>query len=171
MWTILIAICLVAVVCGPIWAIARYLRVQLPKFLLPMVAGITLFSFNIYMSYSWFDRTAASYGDNIVVLKEYRSSSIFAPWTTVVPRVSHFLAINAKQEPKQVSDSGIIQGAVVMIQEHVDPLNMTVLVDCNKELVSMLPTKQIPEGTNLLDVAQWTGKKELPYLVDYYCTQ
>lgn len=171
MWTILIAICLVAVVCGPIWAIARYLRVQLPKFLLPMVAGITLFSFNIYMSYSWFDRTAASYGDDIVVLKEYRSSSIFAPWTTVVPRVSHFLAINAKQEPKQVGDSGIIQGAVVMIQEYVDPLNMTVLVDCQKDLISLLPTGQVSADQNLLEIAQWTGHKEFPYLTQYYCTK
>jgi len=171
MWTILIAICLVFVVCGPIWATARYLRVELPKFLLPMIAGITLFSYNIYMSYSWFDRTVAGYGDEIVVQKEYRSTSMFAPWTLMYPRVSHFLAVNAKKAPEEIGETGIIKGAVVMIQEYTDPVNMTVLADCQKDMISMLPTQQISEDQNLLEIAQWTSKNEFPYLMDYYCAR
>ncbi|NVK18942.1 MAG: hypothetical protein HWE30_09620 [Methylocystaceae bacterium] len=171
MWTILIAVCLVFVVCGPIWAIARYLRVQLPKFLLPMIAGITLFSFNIYMSYSWFDRMVASYDDDIIVQQEYRTSSIFAPWTFLVPRVSHFVAINAKKEPYQIPETDVVEGALVMIQEYADPMNLTVYADCANEQVGMLPTNQVPTDKNPLDVVQWTAKKEFPYLIEYYCSK
>ncbi len=46
MWDILAAVSLCAIICGPIWATARYLRVELPKFLLPTIAGLSLLGYN-----------------------------------------------------------------------------------------------------------------------------
>jgi len=169
MWTVLTAICLAALICGPIWAIARYLRVPLPKFVLPMLAGVTLFSYNIYMSYSWIDRTVASYEPEVIVLKEYRSKSFFAPWTILVPRVSHFIAANTKKEAQLIEGTNVIEGALVAMQEHLDPQNMSVLVKCDENLVSVMPMAQAAQAASPLDVAQWTAGKEFPYIVDYYC--
>ncbi len=169
MWTILTVVCLAALVCGPIWAIARYLRVELPKFLLPMLAGLTIFSYNIYMSYSWIDRTVSSYGPNVVVLKEYRSKSFFAPWTLVVPRVSHFIAANIKMEPQLIEGTNIIEGALVAMQEHIDPKNMAVLIKCLENQVSIMPIEKVAQVKSELDLALWTNGSEFPYVIDFYC--
>ncbi|MDV7339234.1 hypothetical protein RYZ26_06495 [Terasakiella sp. A23] len=169
MWTVLTAICLAALVCGPVWAIARFLRVPLPKFVLPMLAGITLFSYNIYMSYSWIDRMIDSYDTEIVVLKEYRSKSFFMPWTIIVPRVSHFIAANTKQEPEQIAGTNILHAPLVAMQEHVDPLNLSAFIKCEEKLVSVQPLEQVAKAENPLDVAQWTPGSEFPYVMDYFC--
>ncbi len=169
MWDIIIALCLVAVVCGPVWAISRYLRVDLPKFVLPMLAGISLLTFNAYMRYTWGDRTAAAFPPEVVVLKEYRFSSIFEPWTYLVPRVSHFIAADTTQTRTNEEHPEIIMGATVMMQEHQETLNMTVLVNCEKDIVAVLPTKQIAQGQNPLELAQWSGKNEFPYIANFYC--
>lgn len=169
MWNIIIAICLVFVVCGPVWAIARYLKVDLPKFLLPALAGIALLSFNAYMRYTWGDRTAEAFPPEVVVLKEYRHSNLFEPWTYLIPRVSHLIAADTTQTMTNPEHPEIIMGATVMMQEHQNTLNMTVLVNCGEELVSVLPTEQIEQGKSPLEVATWSRKSEFPYIVDFYC--
>jgi hypothetical protein len=169
MWDIVIALCLVAAVCGPVWAIARYLRVDLPKFVLPMLAGISLLTFNAYMRYTWGDRVAAAFPPEVVVLHEYRFSSLFEPWTFLYPRVSHFIAADTTQTRTNADHPEIVMGATVMMQEHQETLNMTVLVNCMQKQVAVLPTRQIAEGQNPLDLAQWTAGKEFPYMIDFYC--
>jgi len=169
MWTILIAACLVLVVCAPIWAIARYLRISLPKFVLPMVAGITLLTYNGYMRYTWGDRTIEAFPQEVVVLKEYRSATLFEPWTYLVPRVSHMIAADATQTRTNDAHPEVIMGATVMLQEHQPTLNMTVMVNCVEGTVAVLPTDQITAGQNPFDVAQWTDRAEFPYIASYYC--
>ena len=169
MWTVIIAICLVFLVCAPVWAIARYLRVDLPKFLLPVLAGVSLLAFNAYMRYTWGDRTAESFPPEVVVLKEYRHSNLFEPWTYLIPRVSHLIAADTTQTRVNPEHPEIKLGATVMVQEHQPTLNMTVLVNCEQNLISVLPTKEIAEGQNPMDLAQWMEKSELPEAVDFYC--
>lgn len=169
MWNIIIAISLVAVTCAPVWAIARYLRIRLPKFLLPMLAGVVLLSFNAYMRYTWGDRTAEAFPPEVVVLKEYRFSTLFEPWTYLYPRVSHFIAADTTQTRTNPNHPEIIMGSTVMMQEHQPTLEMTVLVNCQEKLVSVLPTKQIAKGQDPMDLARWTAAQEFPYMVDFYC--
>jgi len=169
MWTIIIAISLVFVVCAPIWAIARFLKVSLPKFLLPMIAGITLLSYNAYMRYTWGDRTAETFPQEVVVLKEYRHSNLFEPWTFLYPRVSHLIAADTTQTRTNPEFPDVIMGATVMMQEHQATTNMTVLVNCSQKQVAVLPTTQIAEGQNPLELAQWTPESEFPFITEFYC--
>ena len=169
MWTIIISICLVFIVCAPVWALSKYLKINLPKFLLPMLAGISLLSFQAYLRYTWGDRTIDALPEEIVLLKEYRHSNVFEPWTYLVPRVSHMIAADTRQTRHNDLHPEIILGETVMIQEHQPTLNMTVMEDCGKELVSVVPTTKIVNGKNPLDLAQWTRKEEFRFLVNFYC--
>ncbi len=169
MWDIIIAICLVFVVCGPVWAIARYLKVELPKFLLPALAGVSLLSYNGYMRYTWGDRTMEAFPPEVVVLKEYRSSTLFEPWTYLFPRVSHLIAADTTQTRTNPDHPELILGSTVMLQEHQSTTEMSVLVDCAGGRVSVLPKEKIAQGQNPLDVAEWVDGKELPFIADFYC--
>lgn len=171
MWDILIAICVVFVICGPVWAISRYLQIDLPRFILPLLAGATLLSFNAYMRYTWSDRTVDGLPSEVVLLKEYRSASLFEPWTFLAPRVSHFIAADTTQTRLNEKMPDIIMGATVMMQEHQPTINMTVLVNCADSLISLIPTKQMPEGQGPLDTADWSGAEQFPYLIDFYCNK
>ncbi|SCA56916.1 hypothetical protein MTBPR1_30286 [Candidatus Terasakiella magnetica] len=169
MWDIIIAICLVAVVCLPVWAICRYLRVDLPKFVLPMLAGISLLSFNAYMRYTWGDRTAEAFPPEVVVLKEYRHSNLFEPWTFLWPRVSHLIAADTTQTRTNPAYPDIIMGSTVMMQEHQDTTQMSVLVNCKKGQVAVLPTKAIAQGVNPIETAAWADRSDFPFIAGFYC--
>ncbi|WP_135076538.1 hypothetical protein [Terasakiella sp. SH-1] len=169
MWDIIIAISLVFVVCGPIWAICRYLRVDLPKFILPMLAGVTLLGFNAYMRYTWGDRTAEAFPPEVVVLKEYRHSNLFEPWTFLWPRVSHLIAADTTQTRTNANYPDVIMGSTVMMQEHQDTTEMSVLVNCKEGLVAVLPTNMVAQGQNPIETAQWTARSEFPFIADFYC--
>jgi len=171
MWNIITAICIAFVVCAPVWALARYLQISLPKFLLPMLAGATLLTYNAYMRYTWSDRTVEGFPKEVVLLKEYRSSVIFEPWTYLFPRISHFIAADTTQTRTNPDMPDLIMGSAIMMQEHQSTINMTVLVNCGKSLVSLVPTTNIPEGKTLLDVAEWSGAEQFPYLVEFYCKE
>lgn len=169
MMTVIIAVCLVFAVCAPIWAIARYLKVNLPKFFLPMLAGITLLSYNGYMRYTWGDRTAEAFPPEVVVLKEYRSSTIFEPWTYMVPRVSHLIAADTTKTLTNPAYPDIIMGSVVMMQEHQDTIELRVMVNCAEDLVSLVPVAEIAKGSDPVETARWSGKEEFPFIIDFYC--
>jgi hypothetical protein len=169
MWKILTVLSLVFLVCGPVWGIARYLKVPLPKFLLPGLAGITMLSFQIYSSYTGMNETVSKLPEDVVVLKEFHRSSILEPWTFLVPPVSHFIAADEAQTRINPDRPEIKMGEVLMVQEHQDAMSMSVLVDCDRELASVVPTSKIAEGVNPLDVAAWTEKKEFPYIISHYC--
>lgn len=169
MWTILIAICLVAAVCGPVWAIFRTLKVELPKFVLPLLAGITLLSYNAYMRYTWSDRTAEAFPPEVVVLKEYRHSNVFEPWTFLYPRVSHFIAADKTQTRTNEKHPDVVMGSTVMMQEHQDTTTMTVLVNCKENQVAVLQRNQVAQGQDPVESAQWVGGQEFPFMIDFYC--
>ncbi|NVJ93623.1 MAG: hypothetical protein HWE34_18300 [Methylocystaceae bacterium] len=172
MWTTLTAICLVAVVCGPVWGIARYLRVSLPKYVMPLLAGLTLLSYNVYMGYmryTWADRLIDAFPKEVVLLKEYRTSSMIEPWTYLVAPVTHFIAADTSKTRVNKEFPDIIMGSTVMVQEHQDTMQMTVLVNCQKQQVAVMPTNRIAEGANPLDMAQWTSGEEFSFMTQFYC--
>lgn len=169
MWDVIIAICLAFVVCAPVWAIARFLKVELPKFLLPMLGGIALLSYNAYMRYTWGDRTIEAFPKEVVVLQQYRHSNVFEPWTFLVPRVSHLIAADTTQTRTNPNYPDILIGATVMMQEHQETTQMTVMVNCKAEELAVLPTQQVAAGQNPLEQASWMKKEEMPFVVDFYC--
>ncbi|MEM8850133.1 MAG: hypothetical protein AAGE03_08865 [Pseudomonadota bacterium] len=77
-----------------VWAVNRPLKGRLPSWLVPVSAGAAMLAATISSEYGWFDRTAATMPDGMVVAQAIEESTFYRPWTYVRPFVSRFVAVD-----------------------------------------------------------------------------
>ncbi|WP_411892421.1 hypothetical protein [Yoonia sp. SDW83-1] len=77
-----------------VWALNRTLKGRLPKWLIPASAGAAMLLATISSEYSWFDRTAATMPEGMVVAQAIEEKAFYRPWTYAAPFVSRFVAVD-----------------------------------------------------------------------------
>lgn len=84
-WTLLTAAGVAFLAAG----IAQYARLltakKLPKWIVPAAAGLGILGYQIYMEYSWFERTQQMLPEGAVVTEVRETPAFWRPWTFVVP--------------------------------------------------------------------------------------
>jgi len=61
---------------------------RLPKWAMPVAAGLTMIGYTIWSEYSWADRTAADLPLGMVVVERIEQRAIWKPWTYLKPQVT-----------------------------------------------------------------------------------
>lgn len=75
-----------------VWALNRTLKGRLPKWLVPVAAGLAMLVATISSEYSWFDRTKATMPDGMIIADTVEERAFYRPWTYAYPFVSRFVA-------------------------------------------------------------------------------
>lgn len=77
--------------------IAQYVRLltakKLPKWIVPAAAGLGILGYQLYMEYSWFERTQALLPAGAVVTEVRQTPAFWRPWTFVFPMSMGFSAV------------------------------------------------------------------------------
>ncbi|MEM1064394.1 MAG: hypothetical protein AAGJ74_02740 [Pseudomonadota bacterium] len=87
-----------------VWAIDRFLKGRLPKWMIPVSAGAVMLIAAISSEYGWYDRTRATMPEGMVVAQSIEEPSAFRPWTYAAPYVTRFVAVDRatiRQHPAQ----------------------------------------------------------------------
>ncbi|MEM0923615.1 MAG: hypothetical protein AAGF44_04255 [Pseudomonadota bacterium] len=103
---------------------------RLPRILIPVAAAIGMFGFTIWGEYSWYDRTAQSLPEGIVVVRAQPEPSSFRPWTYLKPYTSRFMAVDTQaiRTNQAVPDQRL---AEVIVFARLEPVRtIPLLVDC-----------------------------------------
>src|SRR5690606_12875524 len=81
--------------------IAQYARIltrkKLPRWIVPAAAGVGILGWQIYMEYSWFERTRARWPEGAVVTEVRKVPACWLPWTFVVPLQMGFSVVDSNQ--------------------------------------------------------------------------
>lgn len=97
-WTLLTAAGVAFLAAG----IAQYARLltarRLPKWIVPAAAGLGILGYQIYMEYSWFERTQQMLPEGSVVTEVRETPAFWRPWTFAVPLKMGFSVV----EPSKV---------------------------------------------------------------------
>lgn len=97
-WTLLTAAGVAFLAAG----IAQYARLlsarKLPKWIVPAAAGLGILGYQIYMEYSWFERTQQMLPEGSVVTEVRETPAFWRPWTFAVPLKMGFSVV----EPSKV---------------------------------------------------------------------
>lgn len=112
------------------WALNRALGGRLPKPLMPVFAGGAMLIATISSEYGWFERTAATMPEGMVVAQTVEDPSFYRPWTYVKPFVTRFVAVDqatALTNPKQ-PDQRIVD--LVFYGRWTGTVKAPVLFDC-----------------------------------------
>lgn len=67
---------------------------RLPRWFIPVIAGITMIAFTIFNEYTWFQRTSNALPRGLVVVKSAEHKVAYRPWTYLKPYVDRFIAID-----------------------------------------------------------------------------
>lgn len=66
---------------------------RLPKWLVPVGAGVAMLAATISSEYSWYARTSDNLPEGLTVAQSVTSSAPWRPWTYVVPMTDRFVAV------------------------------------------------------------------------------
>ncbi len=61
---------------------------RLPKWVMPVAAGLTMIAYAVWSEYSWADRTQAELPTGMVVVKRIEQQVFWKPWTYIKPQVA-----------------------------------------------------------------------------------
>ncbi|KAJ56355.1 hypothetical protein ACMU_05265 [Actibacterium mucosum KCTC 23349] len=67
---------------------------RLPKWIMPVAAGLGMIGMTISNEYTWFERTAEQLPDGITIASTVDEQSWFRPWTQLWPYTERFVAVD-----------------------------------------------------------------------------
>ena len=67
---------------------------RLPKWVMPVAAGLGMIGMTISNEYTWFDRTAARLPEGVTIAIKVDEQSWWRPWTRVWPYTKRFVAVD-----------------------------------------------------------------------------
>ena len=77
-----------------VWALNRTLKGRLPKWLIPVSAGLAMIAATVSSEYSWYDRTVATMPQGMVVAQTIEQQTFYRPWTYAKPFVARYVAVD-----------------------------------------------------------------------------
>jgi len=79
---------------GIVVLINKATRGRLPRWLVPVAAGLSMIGFTLWSEYSWAGRTADGLPEGVVVAWENAESVFWRPWTYLAPQTTRILAVD-----------------------------------------------------------------------------
>jgi hypothetical protein len=103
---------------------------RLPRWIIPVAAGLGMIGMTISNEYSWFPRTSETLPEGLVIAETVEKQSFYQPWTYVAPYVDRFVAVDAKSMRQNPAQPDMLLFDAYFYGRW-SPLNrMAVVVDC-----------------------------------------
>ncbi|GGH31054.1 hypothetical protein SAMN05444007_10576 [Cribrihabitans marinus] len=115
---------------GVVMALNRATGGRLPRWLVPVAAGLAMIAVTISSEYSWYDRTRANLPDGLQVVQEVESRAFYRPWTYVVPYVDRFAAVDTASVQSNAELPGQHLADLYFFGRWAPVSKLPVLVDC-----------------------------------------
>lgn len=106
------------------------LRRRPPKYVAPLVIGLSLIAFVIWNDYSWQSRTADALPPQAVVVERFTKSVAWQPWTLLVPRVDALVVVDKDRIRLNDKLPGFPMAEIALIRRYAETLTANHLVDC-----------------------------------------
>lgn len=117
-------------VAGIVLILNRLTGGRLPKWAMPVAAGLTILGFTIWSEYTWARRTIAELPEGAVVVEQVSDSAIYKPWTYLAPQVTRMIVLDiaGMQTNPDTPDIRLIE--LYFFARWRAPQHVPQLVDC-----------------------------------------
>lgn len=141
----------------------------LPKWATPVAAGAAMLAYGIWSEYSWYSRASHELPEGVYVTFANENSSMWKPWTYVLPYVDRFVAVdtlsirtNAEVPHQRLADA-------YFYGRWSPRRGLTLVVDCAEQKIAPLPSATLGETGEVIDAA-WTRPVDGDTTVEAACT-
>jgi hypothetical protein len=107
---------------------------RLPKWIIPVCAGLGMLGYQIHYEYSWFEHKRSQLPATAEVIDTQQDSMPWRPWTYLYPMtVSFSLVDQSSMEPRQTDDQQLVEFILYRFEkEYVDQLHhQPYLMNCS----------------------------------------
>jgi hypothetical protein len=144
---------------------------RLPRWLLPVAAGLAIIAFAIRMEYTWFDRTTNGLpsGAEVAVTNEVRQ--IWRPWTFLWPVTNRFIAVDTASVISNENAPDLLISRLLIYGRWATPRIVPMAYDCADRLTApLLDDVGVAEDGSLSD-AQWAKVADDDPTLDFLCNK
>ncbi|MDJ0820827.1 MAG: hypothetical protein QNJ09_03320 [Paracoccaceae bacterium] len=103
---------------------------NLPRWMVPVGAGIAMLGTAISSEYSWYDRTAQALPEGFVVAQSVESRALWRPWTFAVPMIDRFVAVDQGNLRPNDQTDGLYLADLYFFGRWRPVQSVEVMVDC-----------------------------------------
>ncbi|WP_142847931.1 hypothetical protein [Telmatospirillum sp. J64-1] len=136
---VVVAVCVAFTACGIVFALFHLIRVQRPRWLMPVVAAVAIIGVTAHLRYDWQDRTAALLPERMVVVEKMTSSTFLEPWSLVQPVVTGLVAVDTVTVKRNAAHPDMLMVDLVVLRRADDTVVVPHMVDCAGRRVAPLP--------------------------------
>lgn len=94
MWHLIAAVFAALAAAGIGLALRKLSNDRLPKWIVPVLAGLGMLGYQIHVEYSWFDHKKAQLPASTEVVDSATGTEIWRPWTFVFPMTTRFSVLD-----------------------------------------------------------------------------
>lgn len=145
---------------GVVMLLNHATRGRLPKWAMPVAAGLAMIAATIANEYGWFGRTVDGLPDGIEVIVTHENRAAFRPWTYAVPFVDRFVALDTlsvRTHPQQ-PDLRLVE--TLFMARWAAPETLTVVLDCAGGRRAALTGQERVDENGAVADAQWVTAEE-----------
>ncbi|MBC7156781.1 MAG: hypothetical protein H5U20_04605 [Rhodobacteraceae bacterium] len=108
----------------------RLLRGRLPRWLMPVAAGLAMIAFTIWAEYNWLDRVRAGLPEGVTIVAESRERMAYRPWTYLWPLTLRAVAVDTRRLRKNPAQPDLRMVPVVALGRWKAGIEINSVVDC-----------------------------------------
>lgn len=128
---------------------------RLPKWAMPVGAGLAMIGVTIWSEYQWYDRTVAALPEGIEIAEAHEARQLYRPWSYLAPITNRFLAVDVATMRSHEANPDQRIADIYAMGRWRAVSKVAVLVDCASQRRA-----PIVEGTTLaadgtVSGAQW----------------
>lgn len=103
---------------------------RLPRWAMPIAAGVAMLGFTIWSEYTWHSRTTASLPKDVEVTLVHNSAAFYRPWTYLYPLTDRLAAVDRLTLRRHPDAPDLRIANMVFLARWNAPRIVPVLFDC-----------------------------------------
>lgn len=104
-------------------------RGLLPKWIVPVMAGLGMLSYSIWSEYSWFDRMNIAL-PGLAVSWKNEQTAFWRPWSYIEPVTTRFTAVDLKSAKRNPNQPGLVMIDILLLARWQPVTPVRVVFDC-----------------------------------------
>lgn len=154
---------------GVVMMLNHATRGRLPKWAMPVGAGLAMIAATIASEYAWYDRTVDAMPEGLSVIMTHENRAMYRPWTYAVPFVDRYVAVDDLSQRTHPEHPNLRIVDTLFMGRWSAPEKLIVLVDC-----ATMKRAQLMDGVSFgdggaVDGVSWIASDQNDPLIAHVC--
>lgn len=154
---------------GVVMIINKLTKGALPRWAMPVGAGLAMIATTISSEYSWYGRNAGSLPEGMEVIQTGENRSFYRPWTYVKPYVDQFVAFDTASVQTHDATPDQHLGDLYFFGRWAAVEKLSVLVDCAGGRRAALMDGVSFGADGMVSGVDWISAPKGDAVVDAFC--